>query len=164
MTVKAYDIAGGGASAGSKPSPLPYEGPHYSLEDLEYQAAVLANLFSKYKYRRGVVETPGSWQRIVFVPQCKIRGELEGNDILRRDGCKFVYTTVEDPGCLRPTGLNMPQQDYRGIDLATREIVWHMTQELPPEADWPERWTAMGITRSRQAYIVRNFGPQLGLM
>ncbi len=38
--------------------------------------------------------------------------------------------------------------------LANREIVWHMTQELPPEASWRARWDAIGETRGRQEHIV----------
>ncbi|MGA9774325.1 MAG: hypothetical protein WBU92_00190 [Candidatus Dormiibacterota bacterium] len=38
--------------------------------------------------------------------------------------------------------------------LATREIVWHMTQELPPEAGWAARWEALGVTKGRQERIV----------
>jgi hypothetical protein len=40
-------------------------------------------------------------------------------------------------------------------ELADREIVWHMTQELPPEAGWRGRWNALGETRSRQEDVVR---------
>ncbi|HUY08844.1 MAG TPA: hypothetical protein VMW80_05265 [Candidatus Dormibacteraeota bacterium] len=38
--------------------------------------------------------------------------------------------------------------------LANREIVWHMTQELPPEAGWRDRWDALGEGRKRQEHIV----------
>lgn len=40
-------------------------------------------------------------------------------------------------------------------ELADREIVWHMTQELPPEAGWRGRWNALGETTSRQEDVVR---------
>jgi len=39
-------------------------------------------------------------------------------------------------------------------ELATREIVWHMTQELPPEAGWRARWDTLGEGRKRQELIV----------
>ena len=38
--------------------------------------------------------------------------------------------------------------------LATREIVWHMTRELPSEAGWAARWDALGVTNGRQERIV----------
>ena len=165
MTVKAYGIPDlSPASAGPKPEPLPYERPHYSLRELEFQSAVWANEFSKYKYRRDVVETPGRWWRIVLVPPSKIPGEPSRHDHLRKDGRKFTHIMVADPGLTRPADARVPQQAYWATDLATREIVWHMTQEMPPEADWPERWTAIGISRSRQVYIVRNYASQLGLI
>ena len=38
--------------------------------------------------------------------------------------------------------------------LADREIVWHMTRELSPDAGWPARWGALGVTKGRQERIV----------
>lgn len=39
-------------------------------------------------------------------------------------------------------------------ELADREIVWFMTQELPPEAGWLDRWIVLGVTKGRQRQIV----------
>lgn len=39
-------------------------------------------------------------------------------------------------------------------DLADREIVWFMTQELPSEYGWRARWDALGQTRHHQEHVV----------
>jgi hypothetical protein len=43
---------------------------------------------------------------------------------------------------------------WRLEELADREIIWHMTRELPPEAGWRARWDALGVTTGRQKRIV----------
>lgn len=42
---------------------------------------------------------------------------------------------------------------YRLEELANREIVWHMTQELSVAAGWRDRWDALGETKVRQREI-----------
>ncbi len=59
---------------------------------------------------------------------------------------------------------NLDGMAWHAADLAHRGIVWHLTQDLAPEAWWPERWAALGVPRGRLPYIVRNFGRQLGLV
>lgn len=49
-------------------------------------------------------------------------------------------------------------------ELTHRAIIWHLTQDLPGEAGWAERWTALAIPAGRQVYVVRNFGSRLGLV
>ncbi len=48
--------------------------------------------------------------------------------------------------------------------LANRQIVWRLTQDLPHEAGWNERWKALKVPEGRQIYMRSHFGPQLGLI
>lgn len=48
-------------------------------------------------------------------------------------------------------------------ELIHREIIWHLTQDLPSPAGWEERWDALGVPAGRQIYIRTHFGHQLGL-
>lgn len=65
-------------------------------------------------------------------------------------------------GCLtvRP---GLPTKDAR-LMLANRQIVWRLTQDLPHEAGWNERWKALKVPEGRQIYMRSHFGPQLGLI
>lgn len=49
-------------------------------------------------------------------------------------------------------------------EIAHRGIIWHLTQDLPHEAGWVERWTTLQIPPGRWAYVVKHCGPQLGLL
>ncbi|MHB8312427.1 MAG: hypothetical protein ACYDD0_03890 [Candidatus Dormibacteria bacterium] len=46
---------------------------------------------------------------------------------------------------------------WKAEDLANRRIIWSLTQDLPLEAGWEERWDAPGVPKSRQVYSRTHF-------
>lgn len=53
-------------------------------------------------------------------------------------------------------------EPWRVKELKHRGIIWHMTQDLPPEAGWKERWDALEVPENRQVYMRAHFGHLLG--
>jgi len=133
--------------------------------------------------RRREVRDLGTPFRRVIQPSAEVQRPTIGNKrVLRAAGLEWLHETLFVPSIVngrstaKLTGASanvfgywrqfgkIRKGDAAGHqasdwpwsldELATREIVWHMTQELPPEAGSRARWDTLGEGRKRQELIV----------